>query len=181
MIIVLVGSPFSGKTTLLNKLKNKGIKVFHSDSFVSEIYQKDREGYKTIVNEFGYDYVNDKGVDKTKLKELIIRKPETLIRINEIIHPIIFNYLEGKDDYVAELPIVTTSPIKFKYDKIVLIKAEENTLLERLNNSNKKNDIFAKKMIKKWRNIEDKINFDLVINTSFEDGVDKIIKEFDND
>ncbi len=43
MIIVLVGSPLAGKTTLLNKLKEKGVKVFHSDSFVNQIYKKDNK------------------------------------------------------------------------------------------------------------------------------------------
>ncbi len=181
MIIVLVGSPLAGKTTLLNKLKNEGVNVFHSDSYVNEIYKKDNEGYKAIVNEFGYSYVNDQGVDKTKLKQMIINQPEKLMRINEIIHPIIFDYLDGKDNYVAELPIVTTSPIKFKYDKLILIKAEKETLIERGNNLGKANDQFINDMIKKWDNIEQKINFDLVINTTFEDGVEKIIKELKND
>jgi len=56
--------------------------------------------------------------------------------------------LEGKDNYVAELPIITNSPIKFNYDKIILVKASKEEIIKRFNNTTIRNPEFIKKIIK---------------------------------
>ncbi|BDV03158.1 dephospho-CoA kinase [Candidatus Hepatoplasma crinochetorum] len=163
MIIVLVGSPFSGKTTVLKKLQENNIKVFHADSFVRKIYTKDHEGYFLIKKYFGDQFVNEKEVDRKKLGLFVTKDKEQLQKLNEIIHPVIKNYLENKDNYVAELPIISSSPIRFKYDKLILIKADKKEIIKRAKD-NKAYYPFIEEMINKWDNLS--VKFDYVIDTT---------------
>ena len=175
MKIVLVGPPFAGKTTLLKKIQSEGIKVFHADSFVNEIYKPGEIGYKLIEENFGSEFVNANGVDKQKLSRLVSDDSEMMNKLNVTIHPLIKERLDGKDDYVAELPIITTSPIKFDYDKLILVTADAETIAERMNeNIDQINKEFIIEMINKWNS---NIEYDLVVNTSKEYEVKNILKE----
>ncbi len=164
MIIVLTGSPFSGKTTLLKELSKNGVKIFHADIYIKKIYKANEKGYELIKNEFGSNFVNDKEVDKRKLAEFIVEDDSNLTKLNELIHPLIKEYLDGKDNFVAELPIVTNSSIKFNYDKLILVKASDDSLQERFFKKNIMNQSFIEKIIKDWNN--EKISFDYVVDTT---------------
>jgi len=67
MILIIVGSPLSGKTTLLNKLKEKGVDVFSADLFIKEIYKQGNKGFETIKDKLGKEFVNEHGVDRNAL------------------------------------------------------------------------------------------------------------------
>ncbi|BDV03708.1 MAG: hypothetical protein HPPSJP_4290 [Candidatus Hepatoplasma scabrum] len=163
MIIILIGSPFSGKTTILKELQKEKVRVFHADSFVKKIYLKNGEGYKLIKKYFGKQFVTDKSVDRRKLGILVTNNPQELKKLNEMIHPIIKNHLKDQDNYVAELPIISSSPIKFNYDKLILIKADKNEIIKRAKESGNYYP-FIEKMIEKWDNLA--IKFDYVIDTT---------------
>lgn len=162
MIIVLIGSPLSGKTTLLKRLQENGARVFSGDSHITKIYKAGEEGYNTIKENLGEEFVNEVSVDKRKLAEWA-SIDENLQRLNELIHPLIYNYLEGKDNYIAELPIVTNSPVKFKYDKLILVRADKETITERFAKTRITNPEFINKIISDWN---DEIECDYVVDTS---------------
>ena len=164
MIIALVGAPSAGKTTILKLLNQKGFKVFHADSFISEQYKKGNKGYQIIKEILGDEFVLNDKVNKERLREEIKRDENFLIRLNELIHPIIFDYLKDKDNFIAEIPIVTSSPIKFKYDKIINIYASKEILRKRISQkTNIKNKEFLDFIINKWDN---ELKYDYQIDTS---------------
>ncbi len=176
MIIVLVGSPLSGKTTLLKKLQDRGMKVFSADSYVKNIYKVGNDGYEVIKNNLGKEFVTDTEVNKRLLAQWASEE-DNLNKLNELIHPLIFNYLEGKDGYIAELPIITNSPIKFNYDKLVLVKANDEVITNRFLKTNLRNPDFIKKILDDW-NVE-KIKFDYVVDSTNdiqENDIDNIIR-----
>lgn len=164
MKIVLIGSPGAGKTTLLKKLQQKNVNVFHADSYVNQIYKKGNIGYDVIKKEFGDEFVNDLKVDKLKLGNFLSKNPNLIEKLNQIIFPLIKNYLKGKDNFVAELPIINNSNIKFDYDFVVLVCADENVIYDRLSKNKKIEREFVKNMVKNWDN--NKHEFDLVVDTS---------------
>lgn len=164
MIILIIGAPFAGKTTLLKELSNKGVKVFHTDSYITEIYKPGGIGFNKIVEEFGNDYVLSNGVNRKLIKEKIIKDENFLFRLNELIHPLIKEKLNGKNNYVAELPIMSNSPIKFNYDKVVLVKANKKILKNRIEQKmGMKNEEFINYIISKWDN---NIKADIIVDTS---------------
>ncbi len=162
MIIALVGSPLSGKTTVLKKLQEKGMRVFSADSHITQLYKVGNEGYNLIKEELGEEFVNEESVDRRVLAEWASLEGN-LEKLNEMIHPLIFNYLEDKDDFIAELPIITNSPVKFKYDKLVLVRADEETIIDRFSKTKLRNPAFIKKIIEDWNN---DVEYDFVIDTT---------------
>ena len=170
MIIALIGSPLSGKTTLLKEIKNKDIPVFQADSYITSIYKKGEIGYELIKKNIGMEFVDENFVNKRALAKWTA-EGDNLNKLNCLIHPLIKEYLDGKDNFVAELPILTNSPIKFNYDKIILVKASKEVIEERFNNSNIKNPEFIKRIIKDW---DKEMNFDYVIDTTNNINLDDI-------
>jgi len=67
MILILIGSPLSGKTTLLKELKNNNVPVFQADSYITSIYKKGEIGYKMIKENIGEEFVNEDFVNKRLL------------------------------------------------------------------------------------------------------------------
>lgn len=176
MIIALIGSPLSGKTSLLKKLKERGINIFSADVFINEIYKKNKQGYNLIKNTLGFEFVNEDAVNRRKLAEWCVEN-DNLQKLNSLIHPLIFDYLDKKDNFVAELPIISTSNIKFNYDKLVFVYASKNVLVERFIKRKVKNPNFVKKIIDDWYDL--KIEFDLKVDTT--NGIsDEIVKEILN-
>ncbi len=177
MRVVLIGMPFAGKTTLLKKLQDEGVKVFHADSFINKEYLVNGKGYEIIKEWFDPSFITPKAVNKKILAKWVLQNPDNLIRLDELIHPIIKDHLVGKDDYVAELPIISNSPIKFEFDKIILIKASKETICKRMINKGQNPD-FLQSMVDKWDN---NIAFDYVVDTTngiSDDTVQEIIKKF---
>ncbi len=175
MIIALIGSPLSGKTTVLKKLQEKGMRVFSADSHVTKIYKSGEVGYELIKETLGPDFVNEESVDRRALAEWASIEGN-LERLNELIHPLIFEYLEDKDDFISELPIISTSPVKFKYDKLVLVRADEEVIANRFSNTKLRNPEFIKKIIEDWNK---DLEYDYVIDTTNdvqELDIDNIIK-----
>ncbi len=162
MIIALIGAPLSGKTTVLKKLQEKGMRVFSADAHVKKIYKRNEEGYNLIREELGEDFVNEESVDRRVLAQWATEEGN-LERLNELIHPLIFNYLDDKDDFIAELPIITNSSVKFKYDKLVLVRAEEDVIVNRFNKTKLRNPEFIKKIIEDW---DKDLEYDFVIDTT---------------
>ncbi len=175
MIAVLIGSPLSGKTHLLKELSKRGVKVFSADTFVNQIYKAGEAGYKVIKEEIGPELVTEEAVDKRALA-IWASDDNNLKRLNELIHPLVKEYLDGKDGYAAELPLVTTSPVKFNYDKLILVKASDETIKNRFADRNFANESFIQKIISDWNN---EIDADYVVDTTNglkEEDISNIIK-----
>lgn len=178
MILVLVGSPFSGKTTLLKRLQEHGVKVFHADSFVHNMYKKGEKGYEIIKENFGKEFVDENSVNRIKLRDYLVNNPDKLTYLNEIIHPLIADYLKDKDNYVAELPIIKNTPVKFKYDKLILVKASKEEIINRSKRKNNQANHFIDDLIKKWDN---NFGYDYVVDTTngiSEEIIQEIIKKY---
>ncbi len=162
MIIAIVGAPLSGKTTVLKRLQEKGMRVFSADSHVTKIYKAGEEGYNLIKDTLGSEFVNEEQVDRRMLAEWA-SEGDNLTKLNEMIHPLIYNYLDDKDNFIGEMPIISNSPIKFKYDKIVLVRANEETIMDRFSKTNLRNPEFIKKIIEDWNK---DIEYDYIVDTT---------------
>jgi dephospho-CoA kinase len=135
MRVIITGPPMSGKTTLLNKLEDRGIKIFNSDKFVHSIYLKGNPGYDAIKDQFGDTFVNETEVDRRALADYIIKNKDSLKKLNEIIHPFVVEEINKYENLIIEAPIANKN--LFYYDNIIQLTANKEVLIKRLNSLSK--------------------------------------------
>ncbi len=141
-IIAITGGIASGKTTTTEYLKKLGFDVIDSDLIVKDLY-KDPLIITLINKEFNLlekDYIDTK-----KLSNIIFNKKEERLKLESIIHPLVFEKLEDKLSNTFFHIIFLDIPLLFetgykKYDKSLLISTTRENQIKRLmkrNNINK--------------------------------------------
>ncbi len=87
MIIAgLTGSIGMGKSTTANLFREEGIPVFDADAVVHELYSG--KASPLVEREFP-GVVVDGSVNRSKLSERVIGKPEAMKRLENIVHPLV--------------------------------------------------------------------------------------------
>lgn len=86
-IIGLTGGIGSGKTTVSEYLKTKGLPVIDADKVAREIVEPGMRATRAIESEFGFDVINSDGtLNRKKLGNLVFSDAEKLSLLNEIMH-----------------------------------------------------------------------------------------------
>lgn len=131
MKICITGKPGVGKTYALKYLKSLGCNVFETDKYVVEIYRKNNVGYKLIKKVFGSKFVNNQAVDRKKLGQMVFTQPKMLIKLSNLINPIIakkIKSLDSKKTWFIELGTYLYYSKFFSnfFDRIILIFNSKN-------------------------------------------------------
>lgn len=166
MLVILIGRPLSGKTTLLKQLSANGIPTISVDDYVKEIYQFNQLGYNLIKEQLGAEFVDAETVKIAKLREFVLLNETNFETLNNLIHPLIKNFLAQQTNCVIELPILFNSPIKFPYHKIIYLTANQQILKKRSKNLSINQKLFYNKINSKWDNFTSYDAIDLTIDTS---------------
>lgn len=73
LVIGLTGGIASGKSTVANMLKNKGITVIDADIIAKQAVEKGMPAYRQIIDAFGEDILLDNGdIDRKSLGPLYL-------------------------------------------------------------------------------------------------------------
>jgi dephospho-CoA kinase len=138
--IGITGEMGSGKTYCSKIFGQLGIPIFYSDDISKKIVNSNQELKKEICIEFGNIYDED-GIVIPKLLRDIVFVPGgevRLKRLNEIIHPYVFNEFElfcnenSKCKYVlAESALIYESNMRSFVDKVIYVCVDEQTRIKR--------------------------------------------------
>lgn len=171
--IGLTGKIASGKSTVLELFKNKGIDVFSSDVAVDNLY-KDLNFKKEIIKLFTEKVLNDDlTISKGYIKNQISIEPSLKKQLESLIHPIIKKQIENfifkhKETRmcIIEVPLLFEAKFDHLFDFIIGVNCSNITQLKNLKNRGSKN-----------------INLDLMINSSsnFDKNAHKCDFLIDND
>lgn len=86
--IGLTGGIGSGKSTVAQWFKNKGVPVLDADKTVHRLLQTDSLTISKLVNEFGPGILNkSQQIDRTSLGKLVFRDDDARKRLERIVHP----------------------------------------------------------------------------------------------
>ncbi len=138
--IGITGEMGSGKTYCSKIFGQLGIPIFYSDDISKKIVNSNQELKKEICKEFGNIYDED-GIVIPKLLRDIVFVPGgevRLKRLNEIIHPYVFNefelfcYENSRSKYVlAESALIYESNMRSFVDKVIYVCVDEQTRIKR--------------------------------------------------
>jgi len=111
-VIGLTGGVGSGKSRILELLKQEyGARVIQTDAIAKSLEEPGKAGYAALVEEFGTGILEkDRTLDKQALSRLVFGDPKARDRINSLIHPLVWEWVQGWVQQVgAEILVVESA------------------------------------------------------------------------
>jgi dephospho-CoA kinase len=103
LVIGLTGNFGTGKTTVSQILAELGATVIDADKLGHELLQSHTQTYGEIVATFGKSILKHNGeIDRKKLGKLVFADTAALTRLNEIMHPRIYEIVRQKIEEYRE-------------------------------------------------------------------------------
>lgn len=139
---IITGGICSGKSTVMNFLRENGFKTFSSDEIVHELYER-----KEIVSEVAKifderDILDRRGhIDRKKLSKYLYDEKDKRRELENLIHPMVIREIislgnENRDEaYFFEIPLYSLIEERLQnsllYD-IISVDCKKDTQIERL-------------------------------------------------
>ena len=160
---VITGSIASGKSTVVNLLKERGFSVIDADLIAHEQLEICK---CEIVNAFGEQILDETGkIDRKKLGAIVFNEPKKLKNLEQILHPKIkaeilsqASQLEGLGEiYFVDIPLFFEKKERYaEFKNVAVIYAPKELLLSRLMSRNGLSLEDAKARVELQMNIEKK-------------------------
>ena len=141
-VIGLTGGIGSGKSTVSQFLAELGATIINADKVGHEVFKPDTEAWREVVAAFGKQVVSANGnIDREKLGAIVFGNPETRARLNQIMHPRIYDLVKAQlEEYrrqgvavvVIEAPLLVEAGWTSLVDEVWVTTASEDTVLSRL-------------------------------------------------
>ncbi|WP_103599210.1 dephospho-CoA kinase [Campylobacter concisus] len=184
---VITGSIASGKSTVVNLLKERGFSVIDADLIAHEQLEICKG---EIIREFGEQILDEAGkIDRKKLGAIVFREPKKLKNLEQILHPkikaeIFFkaSQLESLGQvYFVDIPLFFEKKERYaEFKNVAVIYAPKELLLSRLMSRNGLNLEEAKARVELQMDIEQKremANF-LIDNSSDRENLELELEKF---
>jgi dephospho-CoA kinase len=141
-LLGLTGGIASGKSTVSDYFKGKGIPVIDADLVAYEVMDAGQPAVAEIEKTFGSDVILSNGdVNRLKLGRIVFGDDKKRHQLNGIVHPAIVKKMqEDKDRLMAEnhpllvfdIPLLYEGKSENNVDQVMVVYVDEETQLERL-------------------------------------------------
>ena len=138
-IIGLTGNIATGKSVVRRMLEHLGAYTIDADALAHRAIAKDAPGYKPIVETFGKWILSPDGqIDRSKLGGLVFRDPDALMKLENIVHPLVEQAIDllvqraGQRVVVIEAIKLLESQLRSACDGIWVTYAPEEIQIDRL-------------------------------------------------
>ncbi|UFT98000.1 dephospho-CoA kinase [Radiobacillus kanasensis] len=175
--IGLTGGIASGKSTVSNMLKEKGIPVVDADIIARQVVEPGEEAYNQVVEAFGSEILQqNKSLDRKKLGSIVFQDEDKRSVLNSIVHPAVRKrMLAEKEEYlikgnravVLDIPLLYESKLTELVDKVMVVYVNEETQLKRLKERNQLTEEEAMQRIQAQLPLKQKVEWaDAVIHNN---------------
>ena len=141
-VIGLTGGIGSGKSTVSQFLAELGAVILDADRVGHEALKADTDVWREVVAAFGRQILTPGGdIDRAKLGQIVFSEPESLLRLNQIMHPRMYDMVKARlEEYrrqgvavvVLEAPLLIEAGWTSLVDEVWVTVASESTVLRRL-------------------------------------------------
>lgn len=155
MIVGLTGGIASGKSTVAEFFRQKGIPVVDADEISRAVTEPDAEGAKAIEENFGNEMFVSKCLDRKKLAAYCFADKKRTEKLNSVLHPIIIKEMlrqteeyekAGAKTVIWDVPLLFETGLDRYCSKIIAVVCNENTRILR---AQKRSDISAEEVKKR--------------------------------
>jgi len=158
--VVLTGGIATGKSTVANFFKNDGFRVIDADTIAHRMLDKQSD---KIAKLFGSEYVLDAQVDRKALGGLIFANLSEKKRLEELLHPLIFDEIKAesikedllKKPYILDIPLFFETK-RYPISKSIVVYTSMESQLKRLMARDASTHKEAQQRITSQMNIEKK-------------------------
>ncbi len=133
--IGLTGGIASGKSTVSRILQAQGLAVVDADEIARRVVEPGTPGLAQVISRFGSGVLHSDGsLDRKKLGKLVFGKPEELLALENILHPLIQNETarqreswkkKGKALAFYDVPLLFEKKLEDNFDAIVVVQSSE--------------------------------------------------------
>lgn len=166
LVIGLTGGIASGKSTVSQMIKEKGIRVVDADIIAKEAVSKGSAALHQIVQTFGEEVLLPNGeLNRQQLGAIIFSDEEKRKQLNAIVHPEVRKeMLEQRDEGVSnnetfvvlDIPLLFESKLEGLVDRIIVVYTTPELQLSRLMNRNDLSEEEALNRIHSQQSLEEK-------------------------
>ena len=127
MRIAVTGGIASGKSTILQMLRERGISTLSSDALARDVLW-DRAVQEQLMRQFA----TDEPVTPVLLKSLLMEGDENRRAINHILHPAIAQEIDHSAALAVEVPLLFETCLQTSFEAIWVAKCSREIQLSRL-------------------------------------------------
>ncbi len=137
MRVALTGNIGAGKSAVGEYLKTKGIKVIDTDILARDIVEPGKKAWLEIVRNFGYEVLaENNAIDRKRLGDIVFNDKDKKRELEKITHLAIWEQLAEQMRQeslpVAEIPLLFEAGWQDRFDKVILVKADDALRLKRI-------------------------------------------------
>jgi len=159
--IVLTGGIATGKSTVVQFFLEEGFSIIDADKVAHLMLDMHHD---KVAELFGTKYVIDTKVNRKALGGLIFSEPKEKLRLEKLLHPLIFSEIERqsleldrlKELYIVDIPLFFESKGRYPIEKSIVVYAPKEKQLERLMKRDGSSNIEAQQRIDSQLPIEEK-------------------------
>ncbi|MBE7092313.1 MAG: dephospho-CoA kinase [Clostridiales bacterium] len=185
MILGLTGGIASGKSTVSNYLKLKGLPVVDLDKIAHKVLGKNKPATKKLMKAFGKEFFVDGRLDRQLLGRYCFDNASRTELLNSIVHPYIYEEMEKQMEenknapiLVLDAPLLIEAGLYKRCQKVMLVISSEETRIQRaIKRSNLSKLEVQKRMERQLSDEERKKYADYIIDN--EGTIQETLKQID--
>ena len=139
--VAITGNIGSGKSTITKVIRELGFKVFDSDKEVKKALTK-----KDLINQISKEFkskipglIKRNAIDKAKLGEFVFSNPDELKKLENIVHPRVWESKEkffekncNESVVFLDIPLLFEKKLQSKFDFIIRTRVSEEVQKKRV-------------------------------------------------
>ena len=159
--VVLTGGIATGKSTVVKFFTKEGFSIIDADNIAHAMLELHKE---SIAELFGAEYIVNNRVDRKSLGTLIFSNPKEKLRLESLLHPLIFSEIERRaieedkfeKPYIIDIPLFFESKGRYPIHQSIVVYTPLDKQLERLMNRDGSTTEEAQQRIGSQLSIEEK-------------------------
>ena len=132
-MLAITGLIGSGKSLVASVVREAGFEVLDADALAHKLYKENADLRKKIAEEFGGEALDENGINRPYVSQIVFNDEQKLCLLESIVHPILQKEIEKRNPPFIEAAVLYKWPdFAKKMQQIWLVQADENIRKERL-------------------------------------------------